>query len=268
MRIAGTTALVTGATGAIGQAIARALAAQGAAVVLSGRRSAPLRALAEELGGRAITADLDDTDGPAALMDTAGPVDILVANAGLFPVGPFTDRSIDDIDRVLAVNLRAPLVLARLAAVPMVRAGSGHIVVMSSMSGKVVQPGLALYNTTKFALRGMALALREDLRPHGVGVSGIYPGVVRQAGMAARAGLTAPRLLGSRTCEDVARAVVRAIGSDAAEVDVASPVMRWGARFAGVAPGLSSRVQRLVGMDEAVRRASGGGPLDRTANRR
>ncbi|MFC9970574.1 SDR family NAD(P)-dependent oxidoreductase [Spirillospora sp. NPDC127200] len=268
MRIAGSAALVTGATGAIGQAVARALAAQGATVVLSGRRSAPLQALAEELGGRAITADLDDPDGPVALMDAAGPVDVLVANAGLFPVGPFTDRSIGDIDRVLAVNLRAPLVLARLAAVPMVRAGSGHIVVMSSMSGKAAQPELALYNTTKFALRGMALALREELRPHGVGVSGIYPGVVRRAGMAARAGLVAPRIFGSRTCEDVARAVVRAIGSDAAEADVASLAMRWGARFAGVSPGLSSRVQRLVGMDEAVRRAVGDEPLGRTADHR
>ncbi|MGI5171381.1 SDR family NAD(P)-dependent oxidoreductase [Spirillospora sp. CA-253888] len=266
MRIAGTTALVTGATGAIGQAVARALAAKGAAVVLSGRRSAPLQALAEELDGRAITADLNDPDGPVDLMDTIGPVDILVANAGLLPVGPFTDCDIDDIDRVLAVNLRAPLVLARLAAEPMARAGRGHIVVMSSMSGKAVQPGLALYNSTKFALRGMALALREDLRPHGVGVSGIYPGIVRQAGMAARAGLAAPRILGSRTCEDVARAVVRAIGSDAAEVDVASLAMRLGARFAGVAPVLSSGVQRLIGMHEAVRRAEDE-VLDRTTDR-
>jgi short-subunit dehydrogenase len=247
MKIAQMSALVTGATGGIGQAIARELAERGASVVLTGRRVDVLEPLAVELGGRAIIADLSDRAAAAALMDECGPVDILVANAGLPASGLLTDYPLDAVDRVLDVNLRAPIVLARVAADEMVSRRRGQLVFVSSVAGKVAAGGASLYNATKFGLRGFSLALREDLRPHGVGVSAIYPGFIRDAGMFADANVALPRGIGTHTPQDVARAVSRAIERDQAEVDVAPLPLRVGARFAGVAPGLAARIQRLGG---------------------
>jgi short-subunit dehydrogenase len=194
-------------------------------------------------------ADLADRAAAAALMEESGPVDILVANAGLPASGSLTDFALDAVDRALDVNLRAPVVLARLAADEMVSRRRGHLVFVSSVAGKVASGGASLYNATKFGLRGFSLALREDLRPHGVGVSTIYPGFIRDAGMFADANVTLPRGLGTHTPSDVARAVSRAIERDLAEVDVAPLSLRVGAKFAAVAPGLAARVQRLGGGD-------------------
>jgi short-subunit dehydrogenase len=249
MKIAESTALVTGATGGIGQAIARELARRGASVVLTGRRAEVLEPLAAELGGRAIVADLSDRDAAARLMDEAGTVDILVANAALPASGLLTDYALDAVDRALDVNLRVPVVMARLAAEEMVSRRRGHLVFVSSVAGKVASGGTSLYNATKFGLRGFSLALREDLRPHGVGVSAIYPGFIRDAGMFADAGVTLPRGMGTRTPGDVARAVTHAIERDTAEVDVAPLSLRMGTKLAALAPGLSARVQRMGGAD-------------------
>jgi short-subunit dehydrogenase len=249
MKIAQMTAMVTGATGGLGQAIARELAGRGASVVLTGRRADVLEDLAVELGGRAIVADLADRDAAAALMEESGPVDILVASAGLPASGPLTDFPLDAVDRALDVNLRVPVVMARLAAEEMVSRRRGHLVFVSSVGGKMAAGGASLYNATKFGLRGFSLALREDLRPHGVGVSAIYPGFIRDAGMFAEANVALPRGLGTHTAADVARAVGRAIERDLPEVDVAPLSLRVGAKFAAVAPGLAARVQRLGGGD-------------------
>jgi len=253
MNIAQMTALVTGATGGIGQAIARDLAERGASVVLTGRRADVLEPLAVELGGRAIVADLSDRAAAAARMDESGPVDILVANAGLPGSGSLVDYPLDALDRALDVNLRAPIVLARIAAEEMASRRRGHLVFVSSVGGKIAAGGASVYNATKFGLRGFSLALREDLRPHGVGVSAIYPGFIRDAGMFADANATLPRGIGTHTTRDVARAVSRAIERDLGEVDVAPLLLRLGARFAGVAPGLSARVQRLGGGERFAR---------------
>ena len=249
MRIDGMTTLVTGATGGIGQAIARDLARHGASLVLTGRRADVLEPLAKELGARAIVADLAGRDSVAALLEECGPVDILVANAGLPASGPLTDFTVEQVDRALDVNLRAPVMLARLTAGAMVSRGRGHLVFMSSVAGKVAAGGASLYNATKFGLRGFSQSLREELRPYGVGVSAIYPGFIRDAGMFAETDIVLPRGLGSRPVEDVAVAVRRAVERDLAEVDVAPLPMRLGMRIAAVAPGLSARVQRLGGGD-------------------
>jgi short-subunit dehydrogenase len=253
MKIAQMTALVTGATGGIGQAIARELAGRGASVVLTGRRADVLEPLAIELGGRAIVADLANREAAAALMEESGPVDILVANAGLPGSGLLTDYPIAALDRALDVNLRVPVVMARLAAEEMISRRRGHLVFVSSVSGKVPSAGASIYNATKFGLRGFSLALREDLRPHGVGVSAIYPSFIRDAGMFAEAGVSLPRGVGTRTAGDVARAVSRAIERDVAEVDVAPLTIRLGARFAGAMPGLAARAQRMSGGDRLAR---------------
>lgn len=258
MKIADTTALVTGATGGIGQAIARELAARGATVVLTGRRADVLEPLAEELGGRALVADLADRDAAVRLMKDAGPVDILVANAALPASGPIGDFASDEVDRALDVNLRVPVTMARLAAEEMVPRRHGHLVFVSSISGKVASGGASIYNATKFGLRGFSLSLREELGPHGVGVSAIYPGFIRDAGMFADANVTLPRGVGTRTPGDVAVAVTRAVERDIAEIDVAPLSVRMGALIGAVSPSLVARIQRMGGGDQITRDIAAG----------
>lgn len=253
MKIAESIALVTGATGGIGQAIARELTMRGASVVLTGRRADVLEPLADELGGHAVTADLSDHDDLVRLMDEAGPVDIIVANAALPASGELTGYELDEIDRALDVNLRVPVVMARLATERMVAQRRGHLVFVSSVAGKIPSGGASLYNATKFGMRGFALALREELLPHGVGVSAVYPGFIRDAGMFADAGVTLPRGIGTNSPGDVARAVTRAIDRNTAEIDVAPLSLRFGAKVFGVAPGLAARAQRLGGADRITR---------------
>ena len=107
--------LLTGATGGIGQALAVTLAARGCELVLTGRRTDMLEPLAEKLGGRAVAADLADRDAIEELLEAAGELDVLVANAALPATGLLADYSIGEIDRALEVNLRAPIVMAKLA---------------------------------------------------------------------------------------------------------------------------------------------------------
>ena len=106
--------------------------------------------------------------------------------------GALSELDGDQIDRMLDVNLRAPIALAH-GLVPMMTArGSGQMVFISSLSGKAASPASSLYSATKFGLRGFALGLREDLRRSGVGVSLVFPGFIRDAGMFAEAGVQLP----------------------------------------------------------------------------
>jgi short-subunit dehydrogenase len=251
LRLAGSSALVTGATGGIGEAIARALAARGVTLILSGRREAELGRLAADLGARATVCDLAvtaDVDRLAAEAVAAG-VDVLVANAALPASGQLADLTHQDIDRMLDVNLRAPIVLARELAPAMAARGRGHLVFVSSLSGKAATPASSMYSATKFGLRGFALGLRQDLRSRGVGVSVVAPGFIRDAGMFAKTGLPAPAGAGSKTPADVADAVIRAIEHNRAEVDVAPLGLRLGAAFASVAPGPAALASRLMGSE-------------------
>jgi short-subunit dehydrogenase len=247
MNLGGRTALVTGASGGLGQAIARGLAARGARVVLTARRAEVLEPLAEELGGRALPCDLSDRDAVAGLVDAAGPVDVLVANAGVPASGVISSFTVAEIDRALEVNLRAPLVLARLLSDGMVARGGGHVVFVSSLGGKAATAGSSVYAATKFGLRGFAQGLREDLRPGGVGVSTVFPGFIRDAGMFADSGARLPPYVGTKTSDQVARAVVSAIERDRAEIDVAPVALRIGAALAGLAPEPVAMVQRRLG---------------------
>jgi short-subunit dehydrogenase len=247
MELRGRTVLVTGATGGLGAAIARAAAARGATPIVSGRRVDVLAPLADSIAGRAIAADLSDPADVDRLLDEAGDIDVLVANAALPGSGHITSFSVEEIDRALAVNLRAPMVMARRLAEPMAARGAGHLVFVSSLSGKAASGGGSVYAATKFGLRGFAHGLREDLRDAGVGVSVVLPGFIRDGGMFHEANVQLPRFVGTRTPEDVAAAVLRAIERDRAEIDVAPLGLRAGAAFAGLAPELSARVQRRLG---------------------
>jgi short-subunit dehydrogenase len=258
MQIQGSTVLLTGATGGIGHAIARALSARGASLILTGRRTEVLAPLSEQLGARSIAVDLSRADELDRLLEEAGAVDILVANAALPGSGMLDGFTVEEIDRALDVNLRAPIVLTHALIPAMVSRRNGHLVYISSLSGKIAAPGSSIYNATKFGLRGFASAMRAELRSSGVGVSSIFPGFIRDAGMFADAGVDLPPGVGTRSPEDVADAVISAVERNRGEVDVAPLAMRAGATFAGFAPELSHTVTRRLGGEEIARQMAAG----------
>jgi short-subunit dehydrogenase len=257
VNLQGRTALVTGASGGLGQAIARRLRATGATLVVSGRRAGVLEPLAQELGGRAIVADLSAREDVERVVSEAGDIDVLVANAGVPADGPVLEYTPEQIDRAIDVNLRAPVQLARLVAEDMVRRGSGHLVFLSSLSGKVATAHSGLYSATKFGLRGFASGLRQDLRGTGVGVSCIFPGPIADAGMFAESGVEMPRFVRVRRPDDVARAVERAIERDVHEIDVADFGSRVWGMVGQVAPATMAWVNHRFGGSDIAAAISG-----------
>lgn len=244
------TVLVTGANGGIGAAIARAVHATGATVLLSARRMDAVEPLAKELGARVILADLGDRDAVARLADDASAADVLVANAALPASGPALGFSVEEIDRALDVNLRANMILGRVLAEHMTARGRGQLVFISSIAGKVAARFSAIYSATKFGLRGFALGLREDLAGTGVGVTTIFPGFIRDAGMFAETKVELPKSVGTRSPQDVARAVLRAVDKNPAEISVAAVEQRFAAVLASVAPEVLTSMQKLFGADK------------------
>jgi short-subunit dehydrogenase len=252
MRLEGSRVLLTGASGGLGKAIARALCARGARVAATARRAEVLDDLRRELGDALtpLPADLAERGAPAELVERAGEVDVLVANAALPAAGPVEDFSPEEIDRALDVNLRAPVQLTRLLLPGMVERGRGHLVFMSSLSGKAASPASALYSAAKFGLRGFAAGVREDLVGSGVGVTVVFPGFIRESGMFADSGVRLRKGVGTKTPEDVAAAVVRGIERNKGEIDVAPLGLRLGVKAAELAPGVGSRIQRRLGAVE------------------
>lgn len=242
----GARALVTGATGGLGHAIARALHAEGAGLVLTGRRAEPLADLAAELGAQTVTADLADPAEGRRLLEEAGDVDVLVLNHALPATGFLTDLSPEQVQRLVDINLTSQVLLAQAAVPAMAARGRGHVVVMSSLYGKVTGPGTTMYNATKFGLRGFALALRQDLHGTGVGVSLVHPGFVREAGMWADGGLDTPPGMSTVSPQQVAEAVVKVIRKDKAQVDVAPASLKGTAALALVAPEATARLARVL----------------------
>ena len=194
-RFAGRTALVTGATSGIGEAVARVLAASGAEVVVSGRDRARAERVVEAIaarGGRAhaLTVDLagapDDirafaTEATALL---GGHVDVLVNNAGVYPVGP-TDALTDaDLDAVLATNVRAPHVLVGALAPAMAARGDGAVVNIGSWMSRVGIPMDAAYTASKAAIEQMTRTWAAEYGPRGVRVNTVAPGATATPGNA------------------------------------------------------------------------------------
>ncbi|MFJ3640027.1 SDR family NAD(P)-dependent oxidoreductase [Streptomyces sp. NPDC090108] len=252
MRIAGATVLLTGVTGGIGGALAAELSARGAQLILTGRRAEALEPLAERYGARTVLADLADSGDVSRLAEEAADADILVANAALPSSGDVLDYTPEQMDRALAVNLRAPAMLARLLAPRMVAAGRGHICFVGSLSGLAATRSASLYTATKFGLRGFSLAFRQDLHGTGVGVSIVQPGFVRDAGMFAETGAPTPGGVRTVSPDQVVKGVARAIERDIAEVNVAPPELKFLARVASQFPGFAERVQRKAGAEKTV----------------
>lgn len=266
MELAGRSVLLTGATGGLGRAMAKALAGRGASLVLSARKPEALEALAAELPGeghRILPADLAEQGAAERLAAEAGEIDVLVANAGLPAAGWLTDFTPDQVKRALRVNLEAPMLMAQALFPPMVERGGGHLVFISSLSGKAASPRSAIYNATKFGLRGFALGLRADLAPKRVGVSLVSPGFIREAGMFADAGAKPPPGMGTGTPEQVGAAVVKAIERNKTEITVAPLPQRALAHFALASPGVSVRVQSGSAGQKAADEIAAGHPTDK-----
>ena len=171
--LAGRCALITGATGGIGAAVARRLGDAGADLHLIARGRNALRSMAERLDGCAWPADLEEAD---ALQDVlehivrsqGGPPDVLVNAVGIFEVAPFAETSRTMLDRALATNLRGPFLMIQALLPGMLARGSGMIVTIGSVAGYRAFPGNSAYSASKFGVRGMHEVLAEEL--HGTGV--------------------------------------------------------------------------------------------------
>jgi NAD(P)-dependent dehydrogenase (short-subunit alcohol dehydrogenase family) len=185
--LAGQVGMVTGASSGLGRATALALAAAGADVALLARTGRDLDSVAnnvQRMGGRSVAAvvDLADADATVAAFQDAmrevGRLDVLVNVAATDVPGPVTDLELDDWDRVVGVNLRAPFLLAKLAFPHMQAAGGGTIVNVSSVAGKRGWANASAYCASKFGLTGLTQALAAEGKEHGIRVCVLYPGAM------------------------------------------------------------------------------------------
>ncbi|MER8969022.1 SDR family NAD(P)-dependent oxidoreductase [Mesorhizobium sp. M0808] len=237
--LAGKVALVTGASPGIGEATAVALAAAGAKVAIAARRADRLEALAariEEAGGAAlrIEADVTSNDDVTAMVDKVvaewGRLDILVNNAGVMLLSPAADAELDDWRRMVELNLLALMGVTK-AALPHLRAAKGHIVNVSSIAGRVANPGASGYAATKFGVVGFSESLRREVYADKVRVTVIEPGLVRTelgdhvTNPAAKAGLDQRLAAMEALTEDIAAAILYAVGQPA-HVNVNEIVIR------------------------------------------
>ena len=185
--LAGQVAVVTGASSGLGRATAKALARAGASVALLARGEAELASLADEVGPGAdralpLPCDIADADALTEAIGTVrqelGPVRVLVNAAATDVPEAVADLSVEDWDRVMAVNLRAVFLLSKLLISDMVEAGQGTIVNVSSVAGKRGWANASAYCASKFALTGFTQALGAEVRPHGVRACVVYPGAM------------------------------------------------------------------------------------------
>lgn len=205
MRLAGKVALISGGGTGIGAATARRFAAEGARVVVTGRRPEPIAAVADETGGRAVAGDTRDpahaAEAVAVAVDAFGGLDLVVASAGI-DLGGADGGSAGDVDddrwqRTLDVNLTGPLVLVRAALPALVDRGAGSIVLVSSVNGLASARNSAAYDTAKAGLIGLTRSLAVDYGPQGIRANAVCPGWVvtpmgdeDMDGLASAAGIT------------------------------------------------------------------------------
>jgi NADP-dependent 3-hydroxy acid dehydrogenase YdfG len=186
--IEGKVVVITGASSGMGEAAARHLAAQGAAVVLGARRIERLEALVGEITaarGKALAVATDVTDRAQvrrlldAAVETYGRIDVLVNNAGIMPLSPLERLKVDEWDRMIDVNLKGVLYGVAGALPHMTAQKSGHIINLSSVAGHKVFGGSAVYSATKFGVRALSEGLRMEVKPYNIRTTIICPGAVK-----------------------------------------------------------------------------------------
>ena len=183
----GKTVLITGAGKGIGRATAQLLAQRGARVIALSRSAADLRTLEDEIGCTTLCADLGDASAARSAAVAAQPVDLLVNCAGIVELQPFLDTSVDAFDTIMAVNVRAAMIVAQQCARSMIGRGvGGSIVNVSSLSATVGLPLHAAYCASKAALDGLTRVMAVELGPHGIRVNTVNP-VVTMTPMAEKA---------------------------------------------------------------------------------
>jgi short-subunit dehydrogenase len=261
----GRTAILTGASYGFGPYIARALAREGVSVALAARSADWLAGVAEELSSMAAKAvvvpvDLRDARAREALVARAeaelGPIDILVNNAGVHYGGRLHVRTPAHIDAVIETNLTAPIALTHRVLPTMLRRGTGHIVQIASLAGKVALPYFSLYSATKHGLVGFTHALQAELHGTGVHASVVCPGFVEGEGMWARLGRPVHVAFGLSKPEAVAAAVVAALKHEPVETIVNPLPVRPVIAAWALAPGFASSLFRAIRIDRFMREAS------------
>ena len=179
----GKVAVVTGGARGIGQALARALAREGALVAIGDLDVTAAEATAAEFEGLGLALDVTDRPGFTAFLDEVeqrlGPIDILINNAGIMPLAPLDEESDASVTRQLEINLHAVIHGTQEAMRRMKPRGSGHIVNVASLAGRAAAPGLATYVATKHAVIGLSESVRAELRGTGVEITVVMPGFAR-----------------------------------------------------------------------------------------
>ena len=217
MDLSGAVTLITGGSEGIGKAIAAALAAEGATVTITGRRTDVLEATAAELGVDGIAADVgveaDAVRTVATVVEKYGRLDVLVNNAGIGLFKPLVEMELEELERVYRTNVFGAFLMGREAARHFVNQGSGALINISSTSGRKGGGGSTAYSSSKFALRGMTECWRDELRRHDVRVFLVNPSEV-VTGFAAKVGFEREDSPKKLRPQEIADAIVGALKID------------------------------------------------------
>lgn len=265
VELEGSVVLVTGAARGIGRATAARFLEAGARVAVCDVDPGPAADAAAELGdgATAFVVDVSSRDSFAACVDAVrvalGPVDVLVNNAGIMPAGAFLDERDAVTDAIFDINVHGPVTGMRLVLPGMLERGSGHIVNIASLAGKLQLPGLATYVASKHAVVGLGKAMRAELEGSGVSVSTVLPSIVNTE---LASGIPLPGLV-TRTIrvepDDVARTVVSSVTNRRAELAVPRWLGAYPVLQPFVPPVIESLVRRAFGDDRALHRVDPAG---------
>lgn len=259
----GKIALVTGTSRGIGTYIAKTLAKDGATIVAVARTKEGLDKTCAEIergGGKAFAVpfDLQQIDLISDLVKQVnkmvGPVDILINNAGIWRRRHYADYSPDELNSIITLNLIAPMELTRNVLPGMLQRDWGHIVNISSLSGKKAEPFNTVDSASKAGLLMWSDGLRQELHGTNVHISVILPGYVSEAGVFPDSGLEAPALLGTSKPQDVAEAVVKAIKKHKAEIIVSKGPIKPLLAIGQLSPTFADTLVRWFGIVKLSRR--------------
>lgn len=243
------TVLITGAGRGIGRSTAELFAAKGARVAIADVDRPAADAAAAAIGASAYTLDVRSAADWDKVVADLGRVDVLVNNAGVMPVAGLLDETDAIIEATMDINVLG-LAHGMRAVVPgMIERGSGHVVNVASMAGKLPVRGLAIYNASKFAAVGLSAAARLEFAPHGVSISAILPSAVR-TGLSS--GIQLGHGMPTVDPEDVAAAIVRTCATRSAETPVPGYLSALDVGLAVAPEGLMNVVRRVLKDDRAL----------------